>query len=174
MSEQSNSKAQTENDKAEKFAQHVRERMKKENKTFQEVVGIKDEALEELYCAAFAYYNQGKYSEARTLFVLLISISPTNPRFLFGIASVFYQLGLYEEAGLYFALTIHHENSNVMAAYYLSDCFIKQQCFNEALQILNVTLALTEGHPEYEVVKQRSLLLIEGVKARKGKIVDNI
>ena len=36
--------------------------------TLKEATGVSDEALEEIYCLAYAFYNQGKYKEAASLF----------------------------------------------------------------------------------------------------------
>jgi tetratricopeptide (TPR) repeat protein len=156
-------------EKVKAFAEKIRERMKKENKSFQEIVGIEDDQLESLYNAAYNYYNLGKYEEAFTLFTFLSSLANNNPRFLFGLASTSYQLGYYLDASLSYILTLNHEPTNVMASYFLSDCFIKMSCFDEAIEALNYTLTLTENRPEYEAISTRSTLLKEGILTKREK-----
>lgn len=156
-------------EKMQAFAEQLREKMAKENKTLQQVIGVKDKTVEELYNVAYNYYNLGKYKEALSLFVFLASLASKNPRYLFGLASTAYQLGYYNDAGIFFFLTLNEDPSHVMATYFLCDVFVKLEQFEEALDGFEHLIHLVKDKPEYQALSERCKLIREGLLSKKKK-----
>lgn len=153
---------------AENIAREVLSTMQKNpGMTLKEATGISDQVLEEIYHLAYTYYNQGKYEEGAALFQFLSGSSPKTYKYVLGLAACFHQCETYEQAalGFYIALTI--EPNNPVPAYYVTDCFLKQNLLEEALEFAEVTVMICEGKPEYAELSQRCTLIAESLKSKK-------
>lgn len=151
----------------EKFVNQTFEKMSKEKKSLQEVLGVSDKALEEIYLLGFTLYNQGLYEKARTHFQVLVTSSPKNPRFLYALASTFYQLKQYEQATALFIATLYEDAHHAEAAFHASDCFIKRGELKAACDCLDLTIAIAEEVPHYAHFKERCGLIKDSLKLKK-------
>ena len=135
--------------------------------TLKEATGISDQVLEEIYHLAYTYYNQGKYEEGAALFQFLSGSSTNTYKYVLGLAACFHQSECYEQAalGFYIALTI--EPHNPTPAYYITDCFLKQNLYEEALEFAEVTVQICEGRPDYAELAQRCTLIADSIKNKK-------
>jgi type III secretion system low calcium response chaperone LcrH/SycD len=132
--------------------------------TLQAATGISDQVLEEIYHLAYTFYNQGKYKEAASLFQFLSGTSPHTYKYVLGLAACFHQCESYEQAaiGFYIALTLEPENP--IPAYYVTDCFLKQNLLEEALEFAEVTVMICDENPVYAELGHRCSLIVEKLK----------
>lgn len=135
--------------------------------TLQEATGLSDEALEEVYSLAYGYYNQGKYEESASLFKFLAGACPKVYKYVLGLASSYHQLESYEEAGVGFYIAFHLDPENPIPAYFITDCFLKQNLFEEADEFAQVTILVCENRPEFRDLKERCELIRKSLKAKK-------
>lgn len=152
----------------EKTAQDVMKQMEENpGMTLQDATGISDKALEEVYCLAYNFYNQGKYQESIMLFQFLAGASPKAYKYILGLAASYHQIHAYEDAFACFYIALYLDPANPMPAYYATDCCLKQHLYGEALELAEVTSQICEDRPEYAQLKQRLELTIAALKLKK-------
>jgi type III secretion system low calcium response chaperone LcrH/SycD len=137
--------------------------------TLQEIAGLKDDNLEEIYSLAYTYYNQGIYKDAYQLFGFLAGVAPLTYKFVFGLAATEHQLGEYKEAMDSFLHTTELEPRNPLSFYYLADCFLKLGHPEEAKRMALLTAEICEDKPEYAQVKSRCELLASSLPQKNRK-----
>ncbi|MCH9626866.1 MAG: hypothetical protein S4CHLAM2_04970 [Chlamydiales bacterium] len=135
-----------------------------EGMTLQEATGVSDETLEEIYNLAYGYYDQGKYKEAVSLFHFLAGASPRTYKYVLGLASSFHQIGAFEEAAVGFYCALNIEPENPIPAYYVTDCFLKQNCVEEAAEFAELTIEICDNRPEYRNIQERCDLIKKSLK----------
>lgn len=153
---------------AENIAKEVVLQMQKNpGMTLKQATGVSEEVLEEIYHMAYTYYNLGKYQEAAALFQFLAGSSPHTFKYIFGLAGCFHQTECFEQAAIGFFIALNIEPHNPIAAYYLTDCFLKQDLPEEALEMAELTFKICKQKSEYSELAQRSKLIVEALKRRK-------
>lgn len=149
-------------EQVETFAKKVLSEMEKhEGMTVQEALGVSDDALEEVYGLAYMYYNQAKYQEANALFQLLASSAPSNFKYVLGLASTYHQMKAYEDAAVGFYVALNIDPENPFPAYYITDCFLKQNLLEEAKEFAEITIEICEDREEYAALKNRCRLILK-------------
>lgn len=141
------------------IAMEVLRQAQKEGKTLQEVLGMSEGFLEQIYGVAYTFYNAGRYKEAISLFNLLVGAVPGRHKFTYGLAAAYRQTKEYGKAALGFFLAAHEDPENPYSAYYLADCLLKLEKIEEAKEALELTIETAGSHKEYQVLKERSILL---------------
>ncbi len=135
--------------------------------TLQDATGVSDETLEEIYSLAYSYYDQGKYKESACLFQFLTGVCPKTYKYVMGFAASYHQLKIYAEAAAGFYIAFNIEPSNPEPAYYVMDCFLKQNLLEEAKEFANVTILVCDKRPEFQDLKNRCELIIKSLKVNK-------
>lgn len=148
---------------ADMLAGEVLKRMKS-GMTVQQAMGVSDETLEEIYSLAYGYYNQGKYKEAIALFQFLSGAAPTVYKYVLGLASSFHQLESYIDAACGFYIALNIEPDNPLPAYYITDCFLKQDLREEAEEFAKFTVKLCGNKAKYQELKERCELIHKSLK----------
>lgn len=146
-----------------KIVEEIIHKMKTEGGTLQEHLGISDEVLEGVYTLAYGYYNQGKYKESVSLFELLVGTSPKTYKYMLGLASSYHQLEYYTEASLAFFIALPLSLGDPLPAYYIADCFMKQNLRKEASEYLDLTIDLCDNQASYREVKERCILIKKSI-----------
>ncbi len=147
-----------------KAAKYLHERMKEENKSLQEILQVNGGLLEDIYSLGYGYYNQGRYKEASSLFYMLSHIDPTSYKYLFGLASSLHQQGDYENAAYGYCNAVVLDPENPYPFFYLSDCCLKGGDPESAIEALDFVLEIAEKKEGYRQLKERSILLKEGLE----------
>jgi type III secretion system low calcium response chaperone LcrH/SycD len=143
----------------ETFISKAIEKMEKEKKSLQEVLGIKEETLDRLYLTAYTWYYQGHYAKAHHYFKILVTTCPKNASYLYGMASSLFQLEDYVSATSFFIATMYQDASYVEAAYFASECLIKREEIPAALEMLNLAIDMAEESEKYAPLKERCKLI---------------
>lgn len=147
-------------------AQEIIRKVIVEGKTIQEAAGISATLLEDIYSIAYAYYNQGKYKEAVSLFHFLASTSPSY-KFVLGLAASHHQMGSYSDAISGFLLALHIEPEDPTPAYYVADCFLRQNNLQGADDFLAVTIEMAEDKQAFSTLKERCVLIRKSLNVKK-------
>jgi type III secretion system low calcium response chaperone LcrH/SycD len=124
-------------------------------KTLQEIFGIDDDALENLYKAAKYLYEQQHYAEAAAAFSVLTIISPNNYTFWIGLANSEYFVGHYEPAVVSYAMAIHTNPFDPLCHLFSARCYEALNQKDLALNALELALINMEGRDEYASWSQK-------------------
>ena len=156
-------------EEVEKSTQTILKKMKDENVTLQQAVGISDTFLEELYSLAHAHYERGNYKESISLFQFLAGCAPNHYKYMLGLAANLHQMGEYSEAIQGFRVALDLNPVNPMPIYYIADCFLRLGEEEEAAPFYEMMVQAGKAAPEYAEFANKSLLILEGLKKKKKK-----
>lgn len=149
--------------------------------SLQQILGLSDVLLEEIYTIAYSFYSQGKYNEAVGLFQILAASKPQCYKYILGVSSCYHQLKCYNEAAFGFFLAFDAEPENPIPPYYIADSLMKLEQPEESNNFLDITIDICGDKPEYKVLKERcaimkdslkGMLKAEGSSQKKGKIAN--
>jgi type III secretion system low calcium response chaperone LcrH/SycD len=153
----------------EKVAKNILQKMEENpGMTLKDAIGISHSALEQIYSLAYQFYYQGKYAEALSLFEFLAGTSPDNYKYVLGLAASYHQIKAYDEAFAGFYIALHLEPHNPIPAYYATDCFLKQNLNEEALELAELTAEICDNRPEYAKLKQRCKMIAKTLKEKNN------
>lgn len=129
-----------------------------------EATKISDKRINEFYSQAYRLYNTGQYANAITFFRLLLMLDPSDGRFYLGLAACLHMMKEYKAALEVYMLASFIDLTSPLPYFHASDCMIKMGDVLSAISILELAVGRSEGKPEYQVLKDRSLLMIESLK----------
>lgn len=125
---------------------------------------ISDAKIEELYSQGYRLYNTGRYKEAVLLFRTLIMINPEEPKYYMGLAACFHMQKEFKNAVETYTLCSILDGDNPIPLFHSSDCFIQSGDKYSALTVLEMAVKRAGDNPQYQILKDRALLTIEGLK----------
>ncbi|WP_100934309.1 SycD/LcrH family type III secretion system chaperone [Candidatus Chlamydia corallus] len=129
----------------------------------QQILGLSDYLLEEIYTVAYTFYSQGKYNEAVGLFQLLAAAQPQNYKYMLGLSSCYHQLHLYNEAAFGFFLAFDAQPQNPIPPYYIADSLLKLQQPEESSNFLDITMDICGNNPEFKILKERCQIMKQSI-----------
>lgn len=149
-------------EETKKAMSHVLKELQK-GKSLQDILGLSNYLLEEIYTMAYSFYSQGKYKEAVSLFQILVTSKPDSYKYNLGLSSCYHELNMFQEAAFGFFLTFNLEPTNPIPTYYIADSFMKANMPEESSEFIDVTLALCDKKPEYNMLKERCNIMRKSV-----------
>ncbi|MEF9496870.1 SycD/LcrH family type III secretion system chaperone [Chlamydia sp. 04-14] len=132
--------------------------------TLQQILGLSDVLLEEIYTIAYSFYSQGKYNEAIGLFQILTASKPQCYKYILGLSSCYHQLKMYNEAAFGFFLAFDAEPQNPIPPYYIADSLMKIDQAEESRDFLDITIDICANKPEYRILKERCNIMKDSLK----------
>ncbi|AEB41244.1 SycD/LcrH family type III secretion system chaperone [Chlamydia pecorum] len=135
--------------------------------TLQQILGISDVLLEEIYTISYSLYSQGKYLEAVGLFQVLVASKPQCYKYMLGLSSCFHQLKLYNEAAFGFFLAFDAQPENPIPPYYIADSLLKLDQLDEAQNFLDITTDICKDKPEYKILKERCNIMKQSIAKQR-------
>lgn len=132
-------------------------------------LGLSDAMVEGLYSQAYRLYNTGKYKDASQLFRLLIMIDSSEAKFAMGLAACFHMMKEYTNAIGTYALCGIIDPDSPIPHYHASDCYIQMKDYLSAIISLEMAVKRAGKKPEYQSLKDRSLMTIESLKKEAKK-----
>jgi type III secretion system low calcium response chaperone LcrH/SycD len=129
-----------------------------------DMMGLSDAMVEGIYGQAYRLYNTGKYKDATQLFRLLIMLNSTESKYAMGLAACFHMLKEYKNAISTYSICGVIDPDNPIPHYHASDCYIHLDDPVSALIALEMAVKRAGEKPEYQTLKDRALLTIEGLK----------
>lgn len=133
--------------------------------TLQQILGLSDVLLEEIYTVAYTFYSQGKYQEAIGLFQILTASKPQCYKYILGLSSCYHQLKIYDEAAFGFFLAFDAQPENPIPPYYIADSLMKLNQPEESQDFLDITIDMCKNKPEYKVLKDRCSIMKQSLDA---------
>lgn len=135
-----------------------------------EALGYTAEKIENIYGQAYHLYNTGKYQDSAQLFRLLIVLEPKEPKYMLGLAACFHMMKEYMNAVKVYNVCSILDPTNPVPQFHLSDCFVQMRERLSAMIALQVAVQRAGDNPQYQVLKDRALMTIEGLKKELEKI----
>lgn len=145
-----------------KYAETLK-RIVEEKVSPKEALGITPETLEGWYTIGHRLYLSGKYKEALYYFVLLAEID-LKPRYVMGMGACLQMQKKYEEASDNYHLCSYLDREDPLPFYYASDCYSKLNQPESAFLALELTIARAGDNPKYAKIKERAILIRDGIK----------
>ncbi|WP_213318900.1 SycD/LcrH family type III secretion system chaperone [Chlamydiifrater volucris] len=140
-----------------------------EGRTLQDILGLSDFLLEEIYTIAYSFYSQGKYMEAVGLFQLLTASKPACYKYTLGLSSCYHQLKMYNEAAFGFFLAFDSQPDNPIPPYYIADSLMKADMPEESNNFLEITMDICGDKPEFKILKERCYIMKDSLSKMLGK-----
>ncbi len=125
---------------------------------------VGDDTIEGLYTQAYMLYNQGKFKEASLIFVVLALLDPNQAKFHIGSAACLHRMEKYEKAAQIYLIASALDQQNPLPHFHAADCYIKLNALPLAEMSLNNSIQCCGEKKEFELVKERSLLMLAAVK----------
>ncbi|MBF5050577.1 Uncharacterized protein CLAVI_000188 [Candidatus Clavichlamydia salmonicola] len=141
----------------------------KRGENLQNILGLSNDLIEQIYALAYGFYIQGKYQEALSLFQTLVSAKPASYKFNLGLGSCYLQLGHYEQAAFSFFLAFSEQTDNPIPAYYIADSFFRGDFIEEAKEFIDITINLCGKKPSYSSIKEQTLFMKNAINSTDGK-----
>ncbi|MCE5294517.1 MAG: SycD/LcrH family type III secretion system chaperone [Chlamydiales bacterium] len=136
-----------------------------------QMLHIDDSTLESIYAQAYQLYNQGKFKEASCFFVILGLLDPNQAKYQLGSAACLHRLGHYEKAGQVYLMCSALDQKNPLPQFHAADCYIKLSAFPIAELCLKNAIEICGQQKEYELVKERALLMQAAVKEELAEFI---
>ncbi len=128
-----------------------------------QMLKLDDETLEGIYTQAYLFYNQGKFRDASYLFVILMLLDPTQPKYMLGSGACLHRLGKYEKAAQVYLLGSSLDPKNPLPHFHAADCYIKLKALPLADMCLKTAIQCCGEQKEYELVKERATLMQQAI-----------
>lgn len=135
-----------------------------DGKSVPEAIGLSPEMMEELYIFAYNFFYAGKYKDAIPLFNFLRQVDPSDFRYTFALGACYQMMGDYLNATVNYISCSQLDPFNPLPYFHLYDCFKKSGHLFSAYHALYEAQIFAEENPEYEALKQKIALELEGFK----------
>lgn len=136
-----------------------------------DILGLTDPVVEGIYAQAYRLYNTGRYKDSIQLFRLLVSLAPTEEKFILGLGACFHLLKEYSDAVDTYTLCAALNPHNPIPLYHISDCLVQMNDPVSAKVTLELAIKAAGGKPEYATLKDRALLTLDSLNARVKEVV---
>lgn len=128
-----------------------------------EALDMRAQELEAVYGQAYRLYNTGKFKDAVDLFRLLIMAEPAESKYALGMAACFHMLKEFTNAVKAYSLYALMDTENPIPYFHQADCFIQMGDPIGAMIALETAVKRAGNKPQYQVLKDRSLMMIQSL-----------
>jgi len=129
-----------------------------------DALGLTDAQMEGIYGQAYRLFNNGRYSEAKGLFRILIMLNAMEPKYTMGLAACLHMEKKYDLAIPMYFMSSQADPKNPIPLYHASDCFIQQKEPKGAMWLLEQVIELCADREEFSVIKDRAKMTLESLK----------
>lgn len=129
--------------------------------TIQEIAGINPEALDAFFDIAQSLMDEKRFQDAADVLFYLINLKPNDVNYLLALGSAEYHAGEFLRASAAFELAQLLDPQNPFPYLYAAHCRENLKQYEEALQLVELSLSIIENEPSLEDVKSDSKLLRE-------------
>lgn len=152
------------NDQVSKYSDKILDSIIKKGASPKEALGFTNQKMDAIYGQAYRLYNTGKYKEALELFRVLVILDPTESKYTLGVAACLHMMKEYMAAAKIYLFAGMLDPQNPVPHFHASDCYIQMRDKPSALICLEMAVKIAGNKPEYQVLKDRASMTIEGLK----------
>lgn len=117
--------------------------------TYQDLLGISDEVMQELYLIACSYLEDKYYSEAADCFLFLVALNPLEPNLWIKCGLAERQLNNEDAALEAFSMAMLCDADDPFPHLYSAEIYLGLKRFEEAQGCLNACQSLIDEHPDF-------------------------
>ncbi len=149
-----------------KLKKQMLEKLSAGGANLQEYLQITPDMAEYIYEQGRRQYIRKNYPKAVSIFRMLYSLNPEDPRYTLGLAGAMHMMGNFEDAKLWYIYTDQlAADDNPMIPYHLSDCYEKTGAAPLGLIFLRMALERCKDDEKFASFKERIKLLIKSKEA---------
>ncbi len=134
-----------------------------QGKTYQEILGYTDEAMEKFYHAAVALFQREEYERGAEAFVYLTCLNQNNPLYWIGLAMCEQQRGEYETALTAYKMALVINPDDASSYYHAGLCYLSMQDSEHAKEYLKSAISHAEEIPELKSIKEQAVELMSSL-----------
>jgi len=131
-------------------------RQVKEGKTFQEIIGYKQDSMEKFYNTAHQLFQKQEYQKAADAFVFLTTLNPYVHNYWLGLGMSEQLTENYQGALLAYAMAILTDVENPITHYQSGNCYRALNEETNAIQSYDMAIRCAADSPEHENIKERA------------------
>ncbi len=122
----------------------------------EKIADFTDEMVEEIYSFAYAYYGEGSYKEAETIFRVLTALRIKSPKYWKGLGATFQMQKKYEEAIESYGWAALHDNSflDPYPHFHAAECLYSSGNIPKALMALRSAEAVAKKNSFQSLLAQ--------------------
>lgn len=129
-----------------------------------ETFGFDQAKMDLLYGQAYRLYQNGRYQEAIQMFRLLAVLGAKEPKYSLGLAACFHMLKEYDNANQFYTFAAVLDPNDPIPYFHSSDCYIQMNNTAGAIFCLEMAIKRAGNRPEYQILKDRATLTVNGLK----------
>jgi len=128
-----------------------------EGKTFQEILGYNDAAMDEFYRIARYLFEEQRFQEASDAFLFLTTLNPFIPDYWLGMGMCEQVNEEYKQALVAYSMVTMSEIEQPVAHYQSAACYHKLGDLDNALASLEKAIAQCGSEEEYAAIKEEAV-----------------
>jgi type III secretion system low calcium response chaperone LcrH/SycD len=133
------------------------------DKSFAEVLGIKDEDLEAVYAVAHNHYQQAKFDTALQIFQFLTMTKSDNLKYWKGLASTYQMLKQYNEAIVAYSFCAYLDFTDPEVPYHAGQCYLALGDLKHAEIAFNGASFMAGNDKKHAEIKKHADLFIKTI-----------
>ncbi|MEO9530023.1 tetratricopeptide repeat protein [Roseibium sp.] len=127
-----------------------------------EILDLSDREMDALFQSGYQAMGVGDLQAAEDVFTTLCRLDSLDARFPFALAATLQLQGRYATAAKLYVVALGLNATHVDAYVRLGECLIEAREFDQAQEVLEIALALTEkGHGDEEARSQAESLIAQ-------------
>lgn len=124
-----------------------------------ENIHISEDMYDSLYHQAYHYYQNGKYSQSKSVFRFLSFFDLKNAKYWMGLGASDQMLKNYEAAIDSYKIALVLNESNPHVYFLIADCFIALEKIDEAMEVLkNVEESFVQDEKYIKLISHVALI----------------
>lgn len=139
-----------------------------EGKTFQEILGYDQEAMDKFYEGAHQLYQKQDYQRAADAFVFLTTLNPYVHNYWLGLGMSEQLSHNFQGALLAYAMAILTDIENPTAHYHSGNCYLALNDRSSAAQSFDMAARCAGDREAYRHIKERSLEAKQAAEEERG------
>jgi len=132
-------------------------RQVKEGKTFQEILGYKQETMDKFYNTAHLLFQKQEYQKAADSFIFLTTLNPYVHNYWLGLGMSEQLNDSYQGALLAYAMAILTNVENPITHYQSGNCYRALNDNTNAIQSYEMAISCAADISEHENIKERAM-----------------
>jgi type III secretion system low calcium response chaperone LcrH/SycD len=128
--------------------------------TWQHLLQLKDEEIEEIYASGYQHYNEKEYDKAITAFTALIQLNPYIAKNWIAIGAALQGKGEYRDALAAYELALAIDDENLATLFYCAQCSFALGEEQKSVEYLEKVISVgAKSGQMHEHVESASILL---------------
>lgn len=164
MVESFNRQAQQHLDAIEEKMPALMEKVFQQGITFQELLGMTNDAKEYIYSRAEGMYNAGQYKDATPIFRGLLVADSKQPKFALGLGACLHRRKEHMCAVRAYSICADLDPKNPIPLFHAADCHMREKQWPSAIKCLTEAVSRSAAQDRYAMLKERSEKLLESLR----------